>query len=217
MHTPFALTQTTPTQDRSANQPSLSSATSRPSFFALARVCALLLVLLAAFSAAVHAQAPNWVQNSPATTPSGGSGYGYSMVDDAALGQVFMFSEGATWLWNGVNWTSQSTTSSPGARLFSQMDYDSVNQQVVLFGGCEDCQGSNTVLGDTWLWTGADWVQPDRPDDDAWRALFRRNGLRSREPAIGLVRREQQDQRYSRRHLAVERYELDAGESIDQP
>ena len=131
----------------------------RSLFSGVARGCALLLVLLGALSAAMLAQAPNWVQNSPATTPTGGSGYGYSMVDDAALGQVFMFSEGATWLWNGVNWTSQSTTSSPGPRLFSQMDYDSVKQQVVLFGGCEDCQGSSFLPGDTWLWTGADWVQ----------------------------------------------------------
>jgi len=62
-----------------------------------------------------------------------------------------------TWLWNGTSWsqvTGLATT--PPVRSSAAMAYDAESQQVVLFGGLG---GSNSDLGDTWVWNGTSWTQ----------------------------------------------------------
>ncbi len=56
-----------------------------------------------------------------------------------------------------VNWSQQSLAASPEARSDATMVYDSVHQQVVLFGGFNEFPLVN--LGDTWLWQGTSWTQ----------------------------------------------------------
>ncbi|WP_411348554.1 S-layer homology domain-containing protein [Paenibacillus sp. WLX2291] len=62
---------------------------------------------------------------------------------------------GDTWLWNGTDWTQASPTTSPSARSFGQIAYDSQLKQTVLFGGVS----GNTFLNDTWTWDGTNWTQ----------------------------------------------------------
>lgn len=107
----------------------------------------------------------NWTQLAPATSPAPrGAG---AMAYDAALGKVVMFGGGNstailgdTWAFDGTSWTLISTTG-PSARFISGMAYDSSvgggsSGDLVLYGG-EDA--TNTVLGDTWLYTTSGWVQ----------------------------------------------------------
>ena len=53
-------------------------------------------------------------------------------------------------------WTQEQPSTSPQARLYAGMTYDSVHGNVLLFGG--EYGGSN-LLGDTWTWNGSTWSQ----------------------------------------------------------
>lgn len=118
----------------------------------------------------------NWTQQSPAVQPP--SRDGAAMVWDAAHQQIVLFGgrnelfDGTntnatmlndTWTWDGTTWTEQSPATSPPAREFASMIYDSNSGSVVLFGGCSkpdltyDCQ--TPQLGDTWTWDGSNWTQ----------------------------------------------------------
>ncbi|MGD1107272.1 MAG: PASTA domain-containing protein, partial [Terracidiphilus sp.] len=102
--------------------------------------------------------APNWYQQSPATSPGGR--FLSAITYDGAHDQVVLFSgndePNDTWLWNGTNWTQASPTTSPSARSNPAMVYDAAHGQVVLFGGLDS---SLNHLGDTWLWNGTNWTQ----------------------------------------------------------
>ena len=135
--------------------------------FAWARRVASLaaaLVLLGAFCVSGHAQvtlAPNWVQQSPATTPP--ARFATALAYDSAHGQVVMFggfevgtSAGSdTWLWNGTNWTQASPATVPTGVSAQAMAYDPVHGQVVMFGGANS---SSTRLNQTSLWNGTNWT-----------------------------------------------------------
>ena len=56
-----------------------------------------------------------------------------------------------------LDWIELSPNDAPPARSYLAMTYDSVTQEVVLFGGYD---GTN-YLGDTWLWDGStlQWTQ----------------------------------------------------------
>jgi uncharacterized protein (TIGR03437 family) len=100
----------------------------------------------------------NWTQESPQTSPP--ALLYHAMVYDSAHGQVVLFGglvpslagsqdSNNTWVWDGSNWTQESPQNSPSARTSSAMAYDSVHNQVVLFGGL-----GAVDLGDTWTWEG---------------------------------------------------------------
>ncbi|MHB8513158.1 MAG: Kelch repeat-containing protein [Actinomycetota bacterium] len=69
-----------------------------------------------------------------------------------------------TWEWNGhtLKWTQLTPLHSPSARMGAAMAYDSLNGVIVLFGGLQKNASCNpacyTILGDTWIWNGTDWV-----------------------------------------------------------
>ena len=69
---------------------------------------------------------------------------------------------GDTWTWNGVNWNQQHPASSPPARYSAVMAYEPATQSVVLFGG-NDGGSIDRFLGDTWTWTGSNWVEHHPP------------------------------------------------------
>lgn len=92
------------------------------------------------------------------------------MAYDSLHGQAVLFSgynvgfafPPDTWIWDGVNWTNKTpqTTASPPAREYDGMAYDSVNNQVVMFGGAQGYLNSTVgLLSDTWLWNGSIWTQ----------------------------------------------------------
>jgi hypothetical protein len=62
---------------------------------------------------------------------------------------------GDTWEWDGTAWTNVTPAgTSPSARSFCALAYDSVNGKILLFGG-----NSGTHQNDTWHWDGTTWTQ----------------------------------------------------------
>ena len=113
----------------------------------------------------------NWTQRFPKTTPPARTGAALSY--DAARGQVVMFGgmdtntlrfyPTDTWLWDGQNWTLAHPSNAPFGREYASMAYDAVHGQTVLFRGYTLTQAigpaSVNLLGDTWIWDGATWIQ----------------------------------------------------------
>ena len=144
------------------------------------------LILLVAVCVPAQAQTlvPNWIQQSPANSPS--ARFVHSMTYDAAHGQVVLFGglAGAylsdTWLWNGTDWTQSTTTSFPSARAESFIAYDAATGNVVLFGGLTT---SSLRDGDTWIWNGTTWTQASPANNPGARA----SGMMVYDAALGKV------------------------------
>jgi hypothetical protein len=110
----------------------------------------------------------NWAQDSPSSIPS--ARINHAMAYDSLDGQTVLFggyngsiSLGDTWVWNGINWTQKSPITSPPPRYDYAMVYDAAHGQVVLFGGVYQYffvgEVATQILGDTWIWDGANWTQ----------------------------------------------------------
>ena len=111
----------------------------------------------------------NWVAQSPATVPPARQLAG--MAYDAGVAQIVLFggmsSTGTalndTWEWSGTNWVAKSPANQPGARWDDTMAFDpawGTSGELVLYGGVSGGGGD----GDTWIWTGTNWLQ-DGPED----------------------------------------------------
>jgi hypothetical protein len=96
---------------------------------------------------------------------------GAEMAYDASTGQLVLFGGAQfngnftyfneTWIWNGTTWTEIAPTTSPPARFYGSMAYDSDTGQAVLFGGDND----GNLYNDTWTWNGSTWTQVDDDTD----------------------------------------------------
>ncbi len=67
---------------------------------------------------------------------------------------------GDTWQFDGSTWiqVNPGGVGQPEPRIGAAMAWD--GQHFVLFGGLgEDSSGNAIPLGDTWIWTGSEWVQ----------------------------------------------------------
>lgn len=63
-----------------------------------------------------------------------------------------------TWVWDGSIWTQKFPQTSPSARAYYGMAYDSKRGEAVLFGG----QLQNIYdVDETWVWDGSNWSQKD--------------------------------------------------------
>jgi hypothetical protein len=51
-------------------------------------------------------------------------------------------------------WTQLTPANSPSRRIGASMAYDASSSQMLLFGGAD----SKNIFGDTWQWTGTNWV-----------------------------------------------------------
>ena len=148
--------------------------TSRRSLARTLGVVACGAVLLMAGASRLQAQtlAPNWYQQSPATSPP--PRYIDALTYDAGHGQAVLFGGfgesgylNDTWLWNGSNWSQASPANSPSPRAAELMAYDAAQGQVVLFGGLATV---SSRLGDTWLWNGSNWTQASPANSPPARA-----------------------------------------------
>jgi hypothetical protein len=107
-----------------------------------------------------------WRMLVPATTPPDRMGAG--MAFDAARQRIVMFGgmrpSGSTpmladtWLWDGLTWSQVTAVVAPPGRSGQSMTFDSVRQEVVLFGGFSGSP-TNILLQDTWVWNGSTWTQ----------------------------------------------------------
>ncbi len=157
-----------------------------------------------------------WTKLSPATSPT--ARYGASMAYDPATGNMVLFGGAGkdgyladTWTWNGTTWTKLSPATSPTARYEASMAYDPATGKMVLFGGFF---GSKTFFGETWTWNGTNWekLAPAVPTGhDTHSPLWSLDGLRPGHGDHAPLRRRQQQghRRLSRRHLDMERRDLD--------
>lgn len=102
------------------------------------------------------------VSPSPTTappTPPATIGYGYSVAEDQATGQLVVFggSTGTgddTWVWNGSKWTLVSPPTRPPALLGAAAAYDPAVRMIMLFGGQLYASGDSSA---TWGWDGETW------------------------------------------------------------
>lgn len=107
----------------------------------------------------------SWTARTPASGPS--ARRGAAMVYDSKRQRTVLFGgeTGAgvvaeTWEWDGQAWAERALATQPPARVFHAMAYDSARERVVLFGGGQPSAGGpSTLLGDTWEFDGATWVQ----------------------------------------------------------
>ncbi len=88
------------------------------------------------------------------------------MAYDAARGIVLLFggTGGAggtadTWTWDGATWTPLYPLTSPPPRVGAVMAYDSVNERIVLYGGCLPGPQNCLPAYDTWTWDGTTWTR----------------------------------------------------------
>jgi hypothetical protein len=106
-----------------------------------------------------------WLNRTPATNP--GIRDSHAMAYDAASGNTVLFSGDVcntscamapndTWTWNGTNWTKQNPATSPQARYWAAMTFDSTRHVNVLYGGVA---ASGDDFSDTWEWNGSNWTQ----------------------------------------------------------
>lgn len=64
-----------------------------------------------------------------------------------------------TWIFNGKDWTEQSTQVSPSPRADASIVYDPDHQRIYLFGGSYSLEKDNWAYNDTWAWDGSNWQQ----------------------------------------------------------
>ena len=124
------------------------------------------LGMLALYTAAMSAQQPGWVQQTPSTSPTARAFPGSAIAYDTARRQVVLFGgfDGSpsglsdTWVWDGATWidkTPPNPANRPLPRVYTAaMAYDEAHRQVILFGGLS---ASGAYLSDTWAWDGATW------------------------------------------------------------
>lgn len=66
---------------------------------------------------------------------------------------------GDTWEWDGNEWHWRSDEG-PAARLGAAIAFDELRGETLLFGGLElSSDSDSTLLGDTWVWNGQQWIQ----------------------------------------------------------
>ncbi len=102
----------------------------------------------------------DWVENTLANTPRL---FDSRIAYDARQGQIVMFGgrqgliqQNTTYVYDGVTWALVSPATSPPARDYHVMAYDSNRARIVIHGG-------ELNRKDTWEWDGVDWTQRVQP------------------------------------------------------
>ncbi len=105
---------------------------------------------------------PNWTALRDTPAQSRGQA---AMAYDAARGNVLLFGGrsdgfgtsllGDTWTFDGVRWQRHLVNTAPAPRYDAATTYDSLRQEVLLFGGTDDTR----VFADLWAWNGSRWRQ----------------------------------------------------------
>jgi len=101
-----------------------------------------------------------WTQMTPATQPSPRAHS--RMAYDIINANILMFGgRGAvgaeTWSWDGVDWTQLNPVTVPPPREQANLATNWSTAEIVMFGGSTGA--ASGVIGDTWIWDGADWSQ----------------------------------------------------------
>ncbi len=92
----------------------------------------------------------------PAITLPGSLFFDETMAREIMLGLSYGTTSGETWTYDGRAFDRIATQKTPPLRASTASAYDPVRKRGVLFGGYSI---ANTPIGDTWEWTGEDWVE----------------------------------------------------------
>jgi hypothetical protein len=76
--------------------------------------------------------------------------------DPATHSDVYLASNGQTWVWNGV-WTRKHPGSTPATIDGSAAAFDAATGQVVQFGGFGNSKRASGLYDQTWTWDGSNW------------------------------------------------------------
>jgi Kelch motif len=66
---------------------------------------------------------------------------------------------GGTWIWNGTQWKNPVNDAMSPSPYRESSALATLNDKVLLFGGCESCGGNFGLMDDTWVWDGQSWTQ----------------------------------------------------------
>ncbi|MDX9999665.1 MAG: kelch repeat-containing protein [Polyangia bacterium] len=109
----------------------------------------------------------DWLQMTPASSPSARSGHG--MAWDTSRGSILLFGGrapggalGDLWAYDGATWSMLTAPGGPSARAGHAMAYDPKEDRVLVQGGCAVFRdGPNPCVGaaleDTWALSGTAW------------------------------------------------------------
>jgi hypothetical protein len=95
-----------------------------------------------------------WTRQSPSVLPA--SQLSQTLAFDPTSARVVLYDwvGYALYRWDGVNWSAlRMPRDNPGPRIRSTLLFDTVRQQLVLFGGW----GRNGTMSDVWHWDGTAW------------------------------------------------------------
>ncbi len=104
----------------------------------------------------------NWTKRNPDTSPPNRSST--SMVYDSNRNVIVLFGGAGnggkladTWEYDysANNWTNVTPSTSPSARNWPGLAYDSERNEVILFGGQD---ANNDYVNDTWVYDGTSWT-----------------------------------------------------------
>ena len=122
-----------------------------------------------------------WRQRPSVQYPAGRGGHAMTydtqrqrtvMFGGCCIGGVSSRQFGDTWELDASGWRQRYPETSPSARQWHTMAYDSLRGRVVLFGGESNVNSPTSMLyclGDTWEWDGNNWMQRASPVSPAWR------------------------------------------------
>ena len=115
------------------------------------------LLFAAVVVAECHAQAPDWTQVQPGTSPFARSHHAMAYDSDRQVTVLFggldtlARAHGDTWEYDGQTWTELKPAVAPPPRTGHGMIYDPLSKLTVLYGG--------SGLRDTWTWNGSVWTK----------------------------------------------------------
>lgn len=100
-----------------------------------------------------------WVQMNVDGPPAGGAAMAYDSIRQRIMvytGYNTTDPHGQLWSWDGTEWNLESQ-GGPSRRNVQAIAYDSINDQLVLFGGWDSSSGPAINKADTWFWDGSAW------------------------------------------------------------
>lgn len=147
---------------------------------------------LLALAAGTAAQSVQWVQATPAASPTPRTkpamafdGSATVLFGGANLGGFPPQNFADTWIWDGANWTQAQPATAPLGRHFAAMAHDVLRGRTVLYGGISSTLIGGTYRNDTWEWDGATWTQVTTANTPG--GFLGNNGVKEHSMAYDLI------------------------------
>ncbi|MEM7203353.1 MAG: hypothetical protein AAF628_24025 [Planctomycetota bacterium] len=116
----------------------------------------------------------DWSLLPGANPPTGWIDAGMATWDSDRRRLVLFTNRNETWEWDGSAWEDRTPATGPGDRQNPAMTYDSVRQEVLLFGGYDPALATGSeYMNDLWAWDGSAWTlrATGGPIGRSWAAM----------------------------------------------